>query len=220
MSAIRSPNAAALVAAAIVDVATDSPAERRLYLGRHLGIDPADVLEALLEGGTREPLTLDGSVQLETVAAGAATLIPYLVVDAADAGRNRGSQGFAAWLRTEFTTGATPGRAGFFSSSIRMPSRRSGRLLMTLRSLAGLHGRASAAMRRLMPVTSRQRRSPAPSQRISPADVETSSCWKCSLRTAPPMRTTPQRRGSISTSSGTTSATLAPELTPVVSRAG
>jgi DNA translocase FtsK/SpoIIIE-like protein len=111
MSAIRSRSAAALVAAAIVDVAAESPAERRLYLERHFGIDPADVLDALLERASGEPLALDGSVQLATVAAGAATLIPYLVVDAADAGRNRGSQGFAAWLRTEFSAGAAPGES-------------------------------------------------------------------------------------------------------------
>jgi hypothetical protein len=108
MSAIQSHSAAGLIAAAAIDVAAASPFGRRLYLGSYLGVDPVGVLDTLLEIADGS-VTIDGSVQLDTVRAGNATLIPYLVVDAADAGRNRGSQGFGALLRTEFAADATPG---------------------------------------------------------------------------------------------------------------
>jgi hypothetical protein len=104
MSAIQSRSATGIVADALIAEAATSPAERRLYLGRYLGLD-LDALNDTLLGRSRDEIEIDG-VSMATVRAGEAALIPYRVVAAADSGPNRGSQGFAARLRSEFANGA------------------------------------------------------------------------------------------------------------------
>jgi FtsK/SpoIIIE family len=104
MSSIQS-DAAALVAAALVDLSRGSAAERRLFLGRYLGLNPTRILDALLARADAT-IAIPRSPDLDAIRADGVTLLPYLVVDAQQAGRNRGSQGFAALLRSEFANGA------------------------------------------------------------------------------------------------------------------
>ena len=109
MSSIRSDPAAALLAEAVVREASRSTADRRMVVGYVAGISPAAVFAALMEraSGTVEFPSLPEAGAMATVPAGRAALIPYLVVEPADAGRNSGSRGFAARLRSTF--GSQPG---------------------------------------------------------------------------------------------------------------
>jgi hypothetical protein len=109
LSAIRSSSRAAeLIAKAVIDEAAASSSSRRLYLGEHLGVEPFEVFEKLASDCNAE-VTIRGqqlsAYALERPGAGAVLVIPYLVTDSSSAGRNQGSEGFAALLRNAFLEG-------------------------------------------------------------------------------------------------------------------
>lgn len=106
MSTTRSRSALDLVAEAVVAEACASSGHRRLFLGRYLGLEPGELHDALLERAGHTLDLVDDVPPLAAIEADGALLIPYLVVAASDSGGNRGSQGFAARLRSEFTRGA------------------------------------------------------------------------------------------------------------------
>ncbi len=102
----RPASAAALAAAALVRAAARSSSHRRLLLTSHLGITPANVMAELtaLASSTTE---IAGQ-ELAAISAGAAELVPYLVVPPGSPPQaNAGSQGFAARLRNVFADGST-----------------------------------------------------------------------------------------------------------------
>lgn len=110
MCAIRSNSKAAeLIAKALIDEAAASSASRRLYLGEHLGVEPSEVFEELAAVCNAEASVHGhrlGSVAVDRAGVPPMRIIPYLVTDSASAGRNRGSEGFAALLRNAFLEGA------------------------------------------------------------------------------------------------------------------
>jgi len=95
-------HAAALIADAILAAAAAWRTDRRLYLAGYLGVTPDAIHRALAaraDGQTEVELP-DGSRRaFDTISAGGASVLPYLVTEPANAGGNRGSQGFAAYLR-------------------------------------------------------------------------------------------------------------------------
>src|SRR5258708_16508760 len=100
MSATRTSGlAAGLIADVVVEEAGAGAASRRLYLGEHLGVSPGEIFEELAGRCDTEIVIRGetmGAVASDRDATGPVLLIPYLVTDAASAGRNHGSEGFAA----------------------------------------------------------------------------------------------------------------------------
>ena len=102
---------AALTAAALKREAAASSAHRRMYLGQYLGVEPADIFEVLMAESISEEVVI-GSLEkdgLMGMPAGDSLLIPYLVTSADRAGVNRGSEGYAALLRSRFRDGSADG---------------------------------------------------------------------------------------------------------------
>lgn len=113
-----------LIAAAVLEAAAASSVDRRLVLADHLGIDLGKLHAALLSIATQELDLLDSfaivlgktaaelghrsDYQFRAVVSGDALVVPYLVAPLS--GRNSGSQGFAAALRSAFQVGARPDR--------------------------------------------------------------------------------------------------------------
>ncbi|HXH07174.1 MAG TPA: hypothetical protein VNI83_11345, partial [Vicinamibacterales bacterium] len=108
MSITTSDHAAVLIAVALERAASASAAHRRLHFGTYLGVEPAAVFAALMEDAEERATveTLGEAGELAAIDVGGAMLIPYLVTSAEEAGLNRGSQGFAATLRSHFVAGA------------------------------------------------------------------------------------------------------------------
>lgn len=106
MFSTPSDAASAIIAEAIVREAGLSTAARRLVVGPVAGTSPRAIFNKLMERATitTEFATLPAAGTMAAVPAGPAELIPYLVVDPADAGANRGSRGFAARLRSALGT--------------------------------------------------------------------------------------------------------------------
>lgn len=102
--------AAGLVASALLDtLGGPTLAHRRYLLGQFLGIDLARVFDALTTAIDGQVRIASGNADV-TLGTIGGTLIPYLVSSPQAAGTNQGSQGFAAFLRTAFTTGASSPR--------------------------------------------------------------------------------------------------------------
>ncbi|WP_440580709.1 FtsK/SpoIIIE domain-containing protein [Streptomyces sp. PT19] len=108
MTSIQARTAAAAIASALIDAARQSTGHRRLYLRGHLSVPPSAIFAAL-ESSLTEEVTVgaDSPRQMGAVPAGRAVLIPYLV-DSAQSGPNRGLQGYAGTLRTDFSAHAAP----------------------------------------------------------------------------------------------------------------
>jgi FtsK/SpoIIIE family len=103
--------AAELIADALIEEARASSGHRRLYLGRFIGTQPAQLFSALLARvDPAESLSVSSATQTIALRAiplgetetGTRFLVPYLV---GEVGQNAGSAGFAALLRDEVPTG-------------------------------------------------------------------------------------------------------------------
>lgn len=107
------PTAGSIIAAALINEASQSTEHRRMYLGGIWGLEPEAIFEALAlhmspeatvtVPSARGEVTLDGIEASQPGARNAITLVPYLVGRAT--ARNRGSAGFAAVLRDEVPSG-------------------------------------------------------------------------------------------------------------------
>lgn len=109
MTATTEPSAvASVIATALLEVAGQCSSHRRFYLRTHLGATPAEIFAALEPRLTEQVLVGPGRGRLLAGApVGGVTLLPYLV-DGQTAGSNRGVQGYAATLRTDFTAHVRP----------------------------------------------------------------------------------------------------------------
>jgi hypothetical protein len=108
MSTTTSDPAASVLAAALRAEAAAASMHRRFHLGRYLGVEPEAVFAELMDGAG-ETITIDTLAtagELRAVGIDGVALIPYLVAAVERAASNRGSQGFAAALRSHFASGA------------------------------------------------------------------------------------------------------------------
>ncbi|MFI5845621.1 FtsK/SpoIIIE domain-containing protein [Catenuloplanes sp. NPDC051500] len=109
MIATQPSTAADVIAAAVMEISGQSSGHRRLYLRTHLGVAPAQVFGALERWIDEEVRVGAGEGRLiGAVRTGNTLLVPYLV-DNSTMGGNRGVQGYAGTLRTDFTAHAGNG---------------------------------------------------------------------------------------------------------------